>query len=105
MPRAAARKPDRLLDDRVLLKLAGDLRHGSICCKGYKEKLLKFGKSSASWTAVVLDWFATEKEICSATVSRNTGKSTFLYERIRLWDPGGSQGLCLYMLKTPRIIP
>ena len=66
MPRAAARKPDRLLDDRVLLKLAGDLRHGSICCKGYKEKLLKFGKSSASWTAVVLDWFATEKEICSA---------------------------------------
>ena len=39
------------------------------------------------------------------SVSRNTEKSTFLYERIRLWDPGGLQGMCLYMLKTPRIIP
>ena len=38
-------------------------------------------------------------------LSRNTEKSTFLYERIRLWDPGGLQGMCLYMLKTPRIIP
>ena len=66
MPKKAGRSPDQLLDDRVQLKLAANLETASICCKGYTDKQLKRDKSSAGWTKKVMEWLATETEICRA---------------------------------------